>query len=424
MPGGYWYTTYMKKAKRLIVFFVPEDKLVNGGILSIFSIARVSREFQNIHKAEVVISVPPGCKSYRHNDLFQNNETVYSFDEIVANGPYDSVLLHIPEFASYNTYMSLKKYGDFITAIPDLHVNILHQNFLLMQPPEEVALWFSLTPHVTQTTAHNRYSTQELADTYAMPVHHLSTFVDQNQYHVVPIADKEKIIAISPDQSPLRDAIEQRLRAGLPDYQVITIENMKYEDYKEFIAKTKYVLTLGEGFDGYYVEAFFTGGLAFAVYNSNFFPDEAFATFDNTYLDEQTLANSIVKDIQQLDVDHRRYQKINSANLKKINALYSYKNYRNNIKLFYEQAYKLVPVSGSRTKLLGTYVTAVEKARDHDRAEIRRLETAVHDMEEMIADKSKHIRELDAKIDEMENSKSWRVTKPLRSVSSKLGKSN
>lgn len=411
----------MKRAKKLIVFFIPGDKLVNGGILSIFSIAKVSREFKNIHGAEVVISVLPGAKSYGKNDLFENNETIYSFEDILDAGPYESLLLHIPEFGSYNSFMYLKKHADFLANIPDFRVNIMLQNILLMQPPHEVALWFSLTPQVTQTTAHNKYSTQELADKYAIPTHHLSTFVDSHQYTSIPVEQKDRIIALSPDQSKLRAKIEKRLRSEVSDYKIVTIENMKYEDYKKFIVSAKYIVTFGEGFDGYYVEGFFTGGITFAVYNTDFFPDRSFAKFLNTYESEAELADSIVSDIIKLDSNDELYKRVNKENLDRVNSLYSYENYRNNIKLFYKGRYKLMPSSDSHLKLLADFITASEIGRCNDRETIQRLKKAVHDMEKMIADKSKQIEELDDKILNMEQSKSWRLTKPLRKASSALG---
>lgn len=411
----------MKKTERLIVFFVPEDKLVNGGILSVFSICKVSREFKSIHGSEVVLSTPPGVKSYRKNDLFENDETIYDFDDIVKGGPYKSLLLQIPEFASYNTFMALKKYSEFISSIPDFRVNIQNQNILIMQPPEEVALWFSLTPNLTQTTAHNKYSTQDLADAYSIPTHHLSTFVDHTQYKVLGYDEKKPLIALSHDQSKLRSNIEEKLRKNLPDYEIVTVQNMKYEEYKEFIATARYVITFGEGFDGYYVEAFFTGGICFAVYNNDFFPDKAFGHFGNTYESEDQMLKNIVEDIKKLDNDRLTYQKINQQNLTKINALYSFDNYRKNIELFYAGKYKLLPSTGSRTELLGRFIRETEHARDRDRATIARLSKAVEDMEKMIADKSKAIEELDAKILDMEHSKSWKITKPLRKASS-IGK--
>jgi hypothetical protein len=407
----------MKKAERLIVFFVPEEKLVNGGIVSIFSICKVSREFEDIHKSKVVLSMPPGVKSYGKNDLFENDETIYSFDEIIAQGSPKALILHIPEYASYNTFMALKKHSDYLQAIPELQINIMNQNILLMQPPEEVGLWFSLTPHVTQTTAHNKYSTQELADRYAIPTHHLSTYVDSSQYTFTPYKNKKKLIALSPDQSKMRTAIEKKLKTELPDYSVVTVKNLSYEDYKKFIGTARYIITFGEGFDNYYIEGFYTGGVSFVVYNEEFFPDSAFAGFENTYASEATLLASIVEDIKRLDSNQSAYEKINSQNLARINKLYSFSNYRNNIKLFYQKKYKLMPRPGSVTHLLGRVITHNEKVRMRDHVELTRLQQAVSDMEKMIAAKSQSVIELDAKILEMEQSKSWKVTKPLRKAS-------
>ena len=118
----------MQQERRLIIFFIPPEKIINGGILSIFSICKESRRFKDIHGADVVLSTYPGHKSYEKNDLFENNEVIYSFDEIVKWGPLEYLQLHIPEYASSEIYQAIKKYDNYTKVIPHISINIMNQN--------------------------------------------------------------------------------------------------------------------------------------------------------------------------------------------------------------------------------------------------------------------------------------------------------
>ena len=73
--------------ENLIIFFIPEKKLVNGGIISIFSLCKESRRYFAIHKSSVIICTYPGGKTYSKNDLFNNDEKIFSFEEVMIKYP-------------------------------------------------------------------------------------------------------------------------------------------------------------------------------------------------------------------------------------------------------------------------------------------------------------------------------------------------
>lgn len=367
----------------------------------------------------------PGSKSYRKNDLFKNHETIYSFDDIVKRGKPEFLMLHVPEYASLDIFRKLKqKYSSYMAAVADLRVNIMHQNILLMQKPYEVANWFYFTPVVTQTTAHNKYTSQELADTYDLPTKHLSTFVDARQYAWVPYEKKKKRIALSPDINDTREQVVAKLAKELPDYEVITIQNMSYEHYKKFISETKYTITFGEGFDGYYVEGFFTGGVTFATYNGDFFPDEDFGTFDNTFSSGADMVKNIVTRIKAFDTDKKAYEKTVKTNLDKINELYNFNRYQNNIKEFYQGKFTFLPSPKSAERLIGEVLRSQDMQLAETASTIAHRDKTIADMEAVLVNKSTVIRELDDKISRLENSLSWKVTKPLRKVSGIMRRKN
>jgi hypothetical protein len=400
---------------RLIIFLIPPKKIVNGGVLSIFSIAKVSREYQSIHQSEVVLATYPGYKSYRKNDLFKNDETIYSFEELVARSTPAALQLHVPEYASGEVYAALQKYAGWLAKIPELSVNILAQNILMVPQPVHAAEWFSLTPTVTQTTAHDKYTTQEMANRYFLPTHHFSTFVDPRQYKWVPYEQKEKLIVLSPDVTEKREAIAKELKRALPDYEVLTIQNMTYEVYKETMSRAKFAVTFGEGFDGYYVEAFFCGGITYATYNEEFFPNEDFAGFGNTFDSYDAMLKNIVATIKRHD-NKKTYEKIVHDNFKAITKLYSFENYKLNIKKFYEKKFTFLPEPGSGERLIG------EVMREHDRLmaiklkELTERDKAISGQSEMIRERDVTIHAKEQEMAGVLNSHSWKITKPLRAA--------
>lgn len=408
----------MPKNNRLIVFFIPTQKLVNGGILSIFSICKESRKFNDIHKADVVLSTYPGNKSYKKNDLFENDETIYDFEELINRGKPEFLQLHIPEYASGEVYEGLKAHHEYLKDIPDLRINIMNQNILYMPKATDVANWYTLTTKVTQTTAHNKYSTQQIADTYNLPTRHLSTFVDHHQYKWTPYENKKAIIALSNDVTEKRGQIVAKLKKHLPSFTIKTIENMKFEEYKLFISSAKFTITFGEGFDGYYVEVFFTGGITFAVYNEDFFPDKKFSDFENTFKNYDDMLDNIIDRIKTLD-NKASYEKVVTKNLDKINQLYSFSQYTENLRNFYLGKYSFVPKPGSAENLMGAVVAEKERL-------LKELgnqkDAAISELGERIKEKDAVIAERDRVIDGMVRSISWRLTKPLREASATIKK--
>jgi hypothetical protein len=411
------------KNGRLIIFFVPPEKRITGGLISIFSICESSRAYSDIHKAHVFMSVYPGHNSYKKNDLFKNDETVYSFDEIIKLFPNpEYVQIHLPEYASQEVFNKLKPYRDYLKSIPELSINILDQNVLLMPTPVDAAQWFLLTPTVTQTTAHDIYSTQELADKYAFPSHHLSAFVDAKQYTYRKFDEKENIILLSNDEHEERDNIVQLLTEKFPDYQLITVKDMKYEYYKDLMSRSKFAVTFGEGFDGYYVEAFFTGGLTFSVYNDDFFPDKEFSTFENVYSSYKVMLKKIEQDINRLNKDKELYQKISKENLDKINELYTHESYMNKLKEFYLQNYTYLPSKNSKEYLIAEILNTKNSLIQQGEVLIDKYQKDINDLITDKKDLIEEVKDREIIISDMSSSVSWRVTKPLRNTKSRIKK--
>lgn len=401
--------------QKLVVFLIPPHKLVNGGILSIFSLCATSRQFQSVHHSKVVIATYPGSDSYKKNDLFENDEDIHSFDEIIKGPPLESLILHVPEYASWDVYWALEPYHETLRNIPELQINILNQNILLMQKPYEVANWFTLTKQVTQSTAHNSYSKQELADTYFTPVSHFSTFVDEEQYHHVSYTEKENLILFSPDEHPLREQIIATLQSQLPNYKLKTIQNLRYDDYKKLIASAKFTVTFGEGFDGYFVEGFFSNSITLTVYNEDFFPDKEFSEYTNTFKTYDEMQQNIVKTITKLD-SKTMYEKVSKQNLKTINKYYSFSAYEKNLERFYRKQYTYVPKTGSAEGLIKQILLDRDATIERFNNGIKERDVAISGQSKMLAERDVVINNLEGRLKEIYTSYSWKAAKPLRGV--------
>jgi hypothetical protein len=410
----------MVEGSGLIVFFIPPEKTINGGILSIFSICQTSRKFKNIHNSEVVISTYPGHKSYGTNDLFENKETIYSFVDLVKKGVPERLQLHVPEYSSAEVYLGLKKYRSFLAAAPKLRINIMNQNIRLMPDPVEVANWFALTSEVTQTTAHDRYSSQETANYYALPTHHLSVFNDAGQYKKLPYEKKQNLILLSPDSSPAKAKVVNELREKLPKYKLVTVENMRYENYRELISKARFAISFGEGFDGYFIEAFFSGGVALAVYNDDFFPTKAFAKFSNTYDSYEEMTDRIVESVKKME-SKPAYERVLEQNLENINKYYDFPSYEKNLKNFYLGKFTYKPDRASFLKLIKLVIEHKEEVEDRL---TREKSSIIKDRDSLVEAYEANARQRDLMLKNMLNSHSWKATQPLRTVMGLLKKNS
>lgn len=345
-----------KNQKKLVVFLIPPEEQVSGGIMSIFSLCRESRTLLT-KDTDVVISTFPGTKSYSKNTLFRNDEIIYDFSSVLNRLPnIASLTLHIPEYAIERVTHSLLQYHSLLEKIDNFSINILNQNMELMPNTSIVAGLHALSPiQITQTTAHERYTTQELSDQYNTPVLNFSVFLDTSQYKFTSYEQKENIIAYSNDQNPNKDAILKRIHKELPDYALVEITNLSYEDYKNLITKSKYILTFGEGFDGYLIEGIFSGSITFAVYNDTFFSSKDFLKYENIYGSYQELSSRIATDIRELD-NAKKYQAVNRKNFTTLSKIYDRKIYLNNLQNFYSNKFTFLPKPDAARKYFSTAI--------------------------------------------------------------------
>lgn len=341
--------TNIKKAKKLILFLIPSpaDAMINGGIMSIFSLCETSKKING--DVPCIISTCPHSKTtYAHNDMFLNNENIYRFSQIVENAEHlEEMILHIPEYYVKDFYNDLQKNDiKFLKSIKNLHINIMNQNIELMPEPKKLKDLYKLTNNITQTIAHDRYATQEVCDKWQIPTHLFSVNIDMSKYKSYPYEEKEKIIVLSPDWNENKDRIVSRLEKELPDWKLITVKNMTFTEYMDLISRAFFTITFGEGFDGYFLQSPVVGSIGFSVYNDEFFPSEKWKIFKNVYSSYSVMFEKVIEDIKFLRNNKEAYLKLVKQLKSEHDKLYNYTNFKNNLKNFYNKNYDFIPRRG------------------------------------------------------------------------------
>ncbi|HEY6872881.1 MAG TPA: hypothetical protein VI298_09175 [Geobacteraceae bacterium] len=322
----------LDKYDRLVIFFVTGFNAVNGGIMSIISIASETQKLFLNTKTGVFVCPIPGDPPLARFTKFENTQILVSYDDIL---PYcnkvKSVLLHIPEcYVSRIIDRSKMQFGSFRGT---LHLNILLQN-IDYAPDPEIVNRLKLMGAVTITTAHKAYSGDDTKNRYGCPVHHLSVWVSKEKYIYQDLNKKGKIIVVSPDQHPLRNAILKKIQKQLADFNFIVIRKMKYSQYRSIISEAQFSLTFGEGLDGYFAEPVFSGGIGSAVYNDKFF-DEEYRGLPFVYESWEQLSENFACDVLKTIADPKLYAASHMSQFNVLSANYCYDNYKDNIRNFY-----------------------------------------------------------------------------------------
>ena len=333
-------------AKKLVVFLVPgadmatgTDK-ISGGILSIVSLCQESAAMKDIHQAEVIMCTMRNEHLLFRHSQFVNHTDVFRYSQLSKYfTAAQEVIFHLPEFVCEYFLRHLTGADkNWIAGLRHVHLNILNQNIRLMPSREVIQRLEKLASKVTATTAHQKYCNERYRQEQGIPLHKFSVWISPEKYTFRDYAEKENLIVVSPDTSPMKQAVLDKL-STIPGLTVQIIQNLTYEKYKETIAGAKWALTFGEGLDGYIIEPIFSGAIGFAVYNEEFFTPD-FETLPTIYASYEQLLDRIRDDIRRLDNEDNfvAYQKEQFALCARY---YSYETYLANIKAFYKGQYSL-----------------------------------------------------------------------------------
>jgi hypothetical protein len=338
---------FLSGHNRFVLFVLPGYDFINGGILSIFSIAAETRKLLEPDNVAVAVCTSYGEPRILRYTKFDNDFTVLSFADLLPRLPKGAeVLVHVPEMFSRPFIVDCQS---AYRSRPDVHwrFNILLQNIDLIPPREYVAAMQDLGP-TTATTAHRAYASAETAQRLGCPVRFLSTWICPEEFEHGTYSSKKKLVVLSPDYIPLKAAIVAEIRKALPDHRIVEIGGMTYREYRDIVKHAKFTFTFGEGLDGYFIETIFSGGVGMALYNERFFTPE-YRGLDGIFAD----ANDALASVRRFITDHDNAAVFDATAARQFRPVaqnYSQIEYRQNIRDFYRAYFSKLDVQDRQAR--------------------------------------------------------------------------
>jgi hypothetical protein len=331
------------KTEKLILFFIPGadyysgKESISGGLISIVSLAQ---ETSLIYKET---SVQVLCATYYNEHLifklssFINETQVFSPMQIESYfSNVNNLTLHIPELYVAD-FVQNHQQNSWFKGVNSIQINILNQNIQLMPINNVLNELKSKFTSCTITTAHKKYCNPYYRNSYGIPLHQLSVWISPENYIKKSGHEKESLILFSPDNKELTQRLISFFSHEIPSFKFQVIQGLSYEEYKELISRAKYLITTGEGLDAYFIETYFSGGVAFALKNLNFF-DEKYLELPCLFEHQENLGKLLHNLIEKYE-NADEYNQLNSSVSELLAEDYSYKSYQNNLRKFYNKEY-------------------------------------------------------------------------------------
>ena len=305
--------------------------------MTISSYKQESQLLRHIHRAKVILCTVPGDPQLLRYSWFENQDYLLNLEQVLKScKQLDYLLLNIPAYAVNQVVDWLgASSSTLLRHVKDVHLNILVQNIDNIRSQNVSGL--KRFGKVTCTTAHEAYSNLETREELGVPLHRLSACSGPECYSVYPYHEKEPLLIVSPDHHPLREQVLQHIANACPDLTIRIIQDLSYENYMQLVRRAKWSLTFGEGLDGYFVEPIYSGGIAFAVFNSRFFTP-AFENLENVYSSWEDLIENIATDIERLD-EPAEFTRCWRQTYDVLSELYSTERFRQNLRQFYRGEY-------------------------------------------------------------------------------------
>lgn len=293
------------KTKALIIMMVPKGNFMSGGIYAMFTIANYTKEMKNIHNAEVIIMtiLNKNGHTYFRQTNFKNNNFVFRFEQILEYKNLEKLIIHIPEESAAEFYSLLTdELKNHLKKINSIQINIMNQNIKLMPNTKYIKDLFNITDNITQTVAHHRYCTQEITNKYKIPAKLIVPYTDISNYSLTPFEQKTNRILYTRDNCQNKIQILDKLYKELgKDCILKEINNLSFDEYLELTQDSKFMITFGEGYDGYFAQSMLLGGICFAVYNNDFFPKEYNFKKPNIFFSYEDMYENIVQKIKYFE---------------------------------------------------------------------------------------------------------------------------
>ena len=344
-------------ADKIVVFIEIEPYRMCGGQMSLFSLCKFSKEILE-PSVPVLITTMPGKYTYAHNNNFENNLNIMRWEQIakiIKNKK--EVILHIPEVCIKNPetgellFDRLTEHDyEVLKSIEKLQINILNQNIELIPDNDILDSLKKITENITQTVAHDKTCNQSLANKYNMPVHLFSGFYELPDVKKYSLSEKENLILFSPDLPTnglkYKEEFIKKIIKSFPNYRIERIFGYSFEDYCALTARAKFVISFGEGFDGYFNNSPLLGTMGLAVFNRKFFPDDGWLQNPNVYDSFEQMSEKIVADMKYYLENPAEYYSVIKNHRSKVYSLYSKEKTKKKLNDFYNKNYDFLPFFG------------------------------------------------------------------------------
>jgi len=342
------FPLFLEDAARIMVIVVPEHNTMSGGIFSMYSIANIARRLNLQHDYEVVLMTRPNPHNvtYLRQYNFRNSEDVYRFEQIERCQNVKELYLHIPEYATTDFVDLLSNSTlEYLKGREKLYINILNQNIDLMPEADQFINLRNLADELTQSVAHHSYFSQALADKYDLPTLLLPAYTDLSAYTPSTFDEKEKLIIYSLDYAPYKERCLKLIRKQLPDYELLEIRDITFDQYMNLATQCMFSISFGEGFDGYIAQPVHQGGIGFTVYSDDFFPSREFLKYDNFFETEEQMLEQICDKIEHFASNKQAYIDLNVALVDEYDKLYQLEDYISQVGKLINRKFEIYPKS-------------------------------------------------------------------------------
>lgn len=316
------------------LFLVFSGEFISGGLISIYSIADEMRA----SGIEPIMLGDPRSRIIPRNKKFPNQEVVIPFDSVVNNNFSNINYIMLPD-VKVQQFIDLCK--DYKLNFKSSQLNIMNQNIELMPTADVLNKLRPMVKCITMTTAHIKYSSQDICDKWNTPLKHISTYLSHTDYLFQTFKEKRPLILLSPDKHTMRPHVVNMIHTQL-DHELLTIENLTYADYKLLVRRAQFCISFGEGLDNYFIEPFFTGSIGITAYNPEFMTEE-FLELDNVFLSYNDMERNIVAFIHKLMHDNEYRYKLWQKNFEILSSLYDSSIYKSKFKEFLAGDFDFTP---------------------------------------------------------------------------------
>lgn len=330
-----------------VVYFNVSRDLISGGMLSINRFLEKSLNINDDENKKIFLSGVPITNNVVDYTGFKSAITPVHLNKLLTIGIPCSAILNIPEnFIPSFVDELTDEQRNWMCSIPKLRINILNQNNNYMPERCYIEVLKEISEDVTMTVAHIKYCTQKIANEYQLPVSLLTPFIPD--FYRCDFHAKEKVIVLSPDNEVFNNNVTRpmfvnKLTEAFPEYSIVTVENMTLEEYKRLISKSRFTITFGEGYDGYFIEPALSSSVSFSVYNPTFFP-ENFPMLDNLYVSIEDMFEKIINDMKELEINSERYEFISNKTELEVKKFTNDDISFNNLYDFYSNKVDYLPV--------------------------------------------------------------------------------